>query len=67
MLKGYEMPIEIQSEYNSFKTVLNTLNKIDLPSVYELKSGRKTIVGMKREDISIITQAVNDFRKSILI
>ena len=67
VLKGYEMPIEIQSEYNSFKTVLNTLNKIDLPSVYELKSGRKTIVGMKREDISIITQAVNDFRKSILI
>lgn len=67
VLKGYEMPLEIQAEYDSFKVVLNTLNKIDLPSVYELKSGRKTIVGMKQEDISLISQSVSDFRKSILI
>lgn len=62
-----EMPIEIQSEYDSFKAVLNTLNQIDLPSVYELKSGRKTIVGLKQEDVQKITGAVQDFRKSILI
>ncbi len=67
VLTDYQIPIEIQTEYKSFQTVLTTLNRIDLPSVYELKSGKKTIVGLKREDIDTLTKAVSDFRKSILI
>ena len=67
VLNGYEIPLEIQQEVKDFNTVLNTLNKIDLPSVYELKSGSKTIVGIKREDITLIKQSVSSFRKSILI
>jgi len=67
VLNGYEIPLEIQQEVKDFNTVLNTLNKIDLPSVYELKSGSKTIVGIKRGDITLIKQSVSSFRKSILI
>ncbi|NQV51903.1 MAG: hypothetical protein HQ500_01905 [Flavobacteriales bacterium] len=67
MLDQYEIPSDIRSEYEAFLHVVSALNATDIPSVYELKSGKRTIAGMQEENLDVIKENLESFRKSILI
>ena len=67
MLDQYQIPKEIQSEYGNFMTIVNTLNDMDIPTVYELKSGKRTIAGLNEDSFDTIKTELSAFRSSILI
>lgn len=67
MLDPYEIPNEIQTEYSNFMTVVESLNGIDIPTVYELKSGKRTIAGLEEGNFDTIKDQLSEFRSSIQI
>ncbi|MEQ9188823.1 MAG: hypothetical protein RLP15_13900 [Cryomorphaceae bacterium] len=67
MFEPYEIPGEISEEFEYFRQVVGALNATDIPSVYELKSGKRTIAGMQEKNLRSIQTSLAAFRKSILI
>jgi hypothetical protein len=67
MLDQYEIPTEIYTEYHSFKQVVQILNALDVPTVYELKTGKRNIANMEAEKLEQMAASIAEFRKSILI
>jgi hypothetical protein len=67
LLDQYEIPSEIQEEYANFKNIIAALNAMDIPSVYQLKTGKRTIAGIKEGQLEKIDQELESFRTSILI
>ena len=67
MLDQYETPSEINAEYDAFLKVVDALNTMDIPSVYELKSGKRTIAGMQEKNLQEIKDNLESFLTSILI
>lgn len=66
-LDDYEIPGEIATEHNQFMQINNAFMALEIPTVYELKTGKKTVAGIDKKQIEKIRSAIAEFRNSMLI
>lgn len=66
MLNQYEIPAEVKAPYEHFITIHETLNRMDIPTIYDIKSGQKSISNIQPEDIAKLKIEMQNFRSSII-
>jgi hypothetical protein len=66
MLEQYEIPTEASVAYTQFSTIQDILSRMDVPTIYDIKSGQKSISNIKPEDIATIRNEIKAFRTNIL-
>lgn len=66
MLNQYEIPSEVKAPFEHFIAIHETLNGMDIPTIYDIKSGQKSISSIQPEDIGKLKLEVQNFRSSII-
>lgn len=66
MLEQYEIPTEASVAYAQFSTIKEILAQMDVPTIYDIKSGQKSVSNIKPEDIATIRSELKAFRTNIL-
>ncbi|MEX2597628.1 MAG: hypothetical protein WEC59_11925 [Salibacteraceae bacterium] len=66
MLDQYEIPDEVKNEFMRFEKVAKILSKMDIPTVYALKSGSRSVNSINTEDLDLISEEVKMFRENVI-